>query len=612
MSYLKRISSEELERVTPRAYKKKKEVSIKLPLGEGDWALVIYQLALFLGVLLLLFRSFELQVVNGRKNFLLSLGNSVRSFTLRAERGVLYDRNGLVIVRNKPAFSIELNTRDCQKKCGEIVEEIAKYALVNKEYVYEQLLLGSKQIVVVSNLGRDELLEIEGKIHLLDGVSIQIDPIRDYTSAQSFAHLVGYIGEGDFGEKVGRYGLEQKYEKYLHGVAGSRLLKVDSTGSFLEEISVKKPIPGKSLFLTIDKRLQEVSFEVLKKAMLEKKATGGAVVATNPRNGGVLALVSFPSFDPSSFAVGMTKAEFAKLSENPTKPFFNRSISALYPPGSTFKMVTALSALEEGVISGTSLVECPSFIQVGSFVFRDWYSGGRGPIDVKRALQVSCDTFFYTVGGGFGDQKGVGIEKIAGVARKLGFAKKSGIDLDGESSGTVPDSSWKRSVKNEDWYLGDTYISSIGQGYILATPLQVNLMTAFFASRGKLYKPRIVSRIEDGESFLPELLYEYKGNFEYIDTIREGMKMAVTAGGTAYPLFDFEKRKGVVLGGKTGTAEFGNPVEFGGVGKTHAWFSVFGPFENANIVLTVLLEGGGSGSTDAAPVAKEILDEWFK
>lgn len=615
MSFLHKVQLEEIDKITPKKTRSRIPQEEKNSFYEGgNWAVVTPYLLFLSAFVILVSRTFYLQIVEGGKNEALSLGNSVRYSFERAERGVIFDRNNNVVARNSPGFSVELNTTACIKTCDDVIDKVSKLINVDRELVNEQMSKGYAQVTIASGLTRDDIIKVESNLNEFVGVSTQVDPLRDYISPESFAHLLGFVGSGEGPDRVGKAGVEETYDKYLHGTPGSKIIEINSSGTHFTQIAENPPVRGKNLYLYVDKNVQEVAYNALKEAVDAKKATGGAVIAQDPYTGGILALVSYPSFNPNAFSKGISNTEFSKIISDERKPFFNRAISATYPPGSTFKMVTSLAALEKGVIKNDSLVDCPSSISVGGSTFRDWYSGGRGPIDVKRALQVSCDTFFYAVGGGYGEQRGVGITEIANLSRKLGFGHKFGVDIEGETAGVFPDVSWKKEVLGEQWYLGDTYITAIGQGNILVTPLQLNSMVSFFATRGKIYKPKVVKLVEgEGQTF-PELFYEdtNSSTLSYLNTIREGMKMVVNAGGTAYPLFDFTQRHpGVELAGKTGTAEFGNPVEEGGA-KTHAWFVVFGPYERPNIVLTVFLEGGGGGSTDAAPVARKILDAWFK
>ncbi len=640
MKSLKHLGFEEISKITPI---KKSSQKSREPLSRGDfstisWRVLPLYLVLIFVVSSLVISAFFVQIIEGSRNLALSEKNSLRGSLLRAERGVIYDKDGEVVTRNRPGFSVELSTKECGSECSKVASEVSRIVSVDIEKVREQLGQRLPQITLALGLIRDEVIKVESRLGDLPGVSTQVDPVREYIGSESLAHIIGYIGEGKTSEKEGKLGVEKYYDFYLKGELGSRIIQVDSYGTNFTQVARKEPVPGKNITLYMDKELQEAAYKALKEVVLEpkisgtgnksenekseeedsdltsskrKKAKGGAVVAMDPNTGGILAMVSLPSFDPNLFAAGITQAQYKEILDNPNNPFFNRAISATYPPGSTFKMLTSLAALEEKVIGSNSLVNCPSSINVGAFVFRDWYAGGRGPIDVKRALQVSCDTFFYTVSGGYGGQKGMGIEALSRLAKEIGFGNRTGVDVDGESAGVFPDPDWKTNNLNEQWYLGDTYITSIGQGNILSTPMQIASYTSFFANRGKIYKPQIVKSIEGVKEFVPQVKVERVVDSGYMEAIIQGMHQAVTPGGTAWPLFDFATRHpGVELAGKTGTAEFGNAVE-GGSLKTHAWFTVFGPIEKPSIVVTVLLEEGGGGSDDAAPIAKKVLDQWF-
>jgi penicillin-binding protein 2 len=644
MKSLKHLGFEEISKITPIKQSSQKSHSSlsKADFSSVSWRVLPLYLLLIFAVSSLLISAFFVQIVEGSRNLALSEKNSLRGSFLRAERGVIYDKDGEVVARNRPGFSVELSTKECGDECAKVASEVSRIVHVDIDKIRKLIDEGAQQVTLSSGLTRDQVILVESKLGDLPGVSTQVDPVREYIGGESLAHIIGYIGEGQASEKEGKLGIEKSYDYYLKGELGSRIIQVDSSGTNFTQVAKKDPVPGKNITLYMDKELQEVAYKALKEAVVEykspedpsslekkddteneeeeinkadpkkKKAKGGAVIATDPNTGGILAMVSLPSFDPNLFAAGISEEDYKRILENPNNPFFNRAISATYPPGSTFKMLTSLAALNEGVITPSSEVNCPSAINVGTFVFRDWYSGGRGPINVSRALQVSCDTFYYTVGGGYGSQKGVGISEIAKLAKEFGFGEKTGVDVEGESGGVFPDPEWKENNIGEQWYLGDTYITSIGQGNILSTPIQINSYTAFFANRGKIYRPQIVKSIEGVREFNPQIKFEKVEKSEYIDAIIDGMHKAVTPGGTAWPLFDFSTRHpGIELAGKTGTAEFGNPVE-GGSLRTHAWFTAFGPIEKPSIVVTVLLEEGGGGSDDAAPIAKKVLDEWFK
>ncbi|MBI4091425.1 penicillin-binding protein 2, partial [candidate division WWE3 bacterium] len=548
MDYLERIQLEEFNKVKPKGYKKKfNGPNVALVIGTGEWRAVPYLILTIFLLVVLTSKAFVIQVIQGSENLALSEGNSIRYSMVRAERGVIYDRNGEVIARNNPGFSVELNTTECEDKCEKEIFEIAGLVTVDLEQIKTALKKRPSQVTLASGLTRDEIIKIESRLGKLAGVSTQVDPVRYYPFPEEFAHLLGYIGEGEDGDKMGFSGVEKQYDRQLRGVSGSRIIQVNSSGTYYTQIAEEPSSKGNNLQLYVDSKLQKASYAALKEAVEKSRAYGGAIIASDPNTGGVLAMASYPSFNSNLFATGISQGEYNKLAENPNKPFFNRPISATYPPGSTFKMLTALSALKSGVINKDSLVGCPGAIAVGSYIFRDWYPGGRGEIDLKRALQVSCDTYFYGISGGFGAQKGAGMEKMVEWARHLGLGKIWGIDLDGESAGFFPSPQWKLKERGEQWYLGDTYITAIGQGDILATPLQVNVFTSYFASRGKVYRPKAVKNVEGEAETKPEPVINDSSAAEHIDAVREGLKLALESGGTAWPFFDFgEKHKGIV------------------------------------------------------------------
>ncbi len=590
----------------------------------------------FIAAFVFLARAFVLQVIKGEENLALSEGNRIRAVNLQAERGIIYDRGGRVLAGNKPAFSVELNTEFCKKSlCEDVLEKIEKgQALlpeledfqrlsafgrpgpflasrlkIDEKYIQSMIKAGKTNIVVADNMTKSDILPLEPYLASLPAVTVSVNPVRDYMYKDSFAHLIGYVGYADtfYPAIEGKSGIEQYYNDEISGVSGSKIVQTDSAGKSFAVLSEVSPIPGKKVELYVDSDLQNRAYELLKKKVDEdENATGGAIVARDPRNGGILALVSYPSFDPQKLSTGrLSPVEFEGLKTDAGYPFFNRVISAAYPPASTFKLIVAAGVLADGVVDEFRQIFDRGFIRAGGLTFRNWKADGHGAVNLRRAIQISNDTYFYIVGGGYGDVSGLGIDRLSVWAKKFGFGSKTGIDLPGEVSGSMPDGS-------SQWYLGDTYITSIGQGDVLATPMQVNNVTSFFANRGFLFKPSVVKSVGGNEAET-EVLEQNVVDRRIVDIVREGMNMAVEAGGTAYPLFDFARRHGGLrLAGKTGTAEFGGKES----GATHAWFTVFGPYDEdekveATIALTIFLEGGGSGADDAAPIARELLDFWF-
>lgn len=563
--------------------------------------------------LIFITRAFTLQVLKGEKYETLSKSNNTRYAQIQAERGVIYSREGEVLVRNKPAFSIELNTMYCRQLniCESTLYEVEKIQNKSLPEAYLDLKNRKQVIVIEKGLTKEEVLPIESKLASFPGLVVSVQPLRDYRFPESFAHVLGYVGLDDTNLQpryVGKAGIEESYDERLRGIPGERVIQVDSSGESYKVIAEQNAFPGKNIHTYLNLDLQNKAYDLVKQKVLEGKAMAGVVVAQDPQTGGVIALVSYPTFDSSKLSYGMTAGEMDALLKAGNYPFFNRAISAVYPPGSTFKMVTASAALMEGVVTERTSVFDPGYIQVGSYIFRNWKAGGHGDVNLVRALQVSNDTYFYTVGGGHGDIGGLGIQKLSLWANKFGYGHLTGIDIEGELPGNIPDGTARA------WYLGDTYITAIGQGDTLSTPLQVNNVTTYFANGGTLFAPRIVESIDGVNLPKTNVIAKDLTDSKSYDLVREGMAAVAAPGGTAYPLFDFPiKHNGIALAAKTGTSEYTAPD---GTDKTHAWLTAFGPYSSsdydASIALTVFLEGGGAGSDDATPIARELMDLWFK
>ena len=479
----------------------------------------IFNFFLIFAFLSLWFRLFQLQIIHGAENRELADGNRIKMIKLPALRGVIYDRNGEILVRNTPE---------------------------GREYIYADIL----------------------------------------------AHVLGYIGEisaeeleetDQLGDIVGKMGIEKQYDQLLRGKDGGIIVETNVHGKIKREIKRQEPETGKNLTLTIDLGLQKKAFE-------EINGRKGAIIAVQPESGEILALVSSPSFNPN---------QIEKAINDPNQSMFNRVISGLYPPGSVFKIVTAIAGLEEEKINKSTLIEDTGEITITSpydgktFTYANWYYSRygkkEGMVNIVKAIKRSNDIYFYKLG------EWLGIANLVDWSKYFGLGSTFGIDLPGEAEGLVPTPKWKKEQKTESWYLGDTYITAIGQGNLQLTPLQVNQMSLVIASNGKFFRPHLS---QDFESICQELNIDQKN----IDLVKEGMKQACEEKGTAPIFADFEPK----VACKTGTAEFGDPQD-----QTHAWFSVFAPLENPKIVLTVLLEKAGEGSKEAAPAAKEILTYWF-
>ncbi|MBI2616533.1 penicillin-binding protein 2 [Candidatus Gottesmanbacteria bacterium] len=526
--------------------------------------------------LILFFRLIFLTLLEGHKFRGLSEGNRIREVKITAPRGIIYDRNNIPLVRNIPEFITS-----------------------SGEHFFETKPATASSIVRTS-------------------------VTRYYPFGEVTSHVLGYTGEitkeeleaekGNIrrlGDIVGKGGVEKSQDELLQGRSGKELIEVDALGDEIRTLGKIDPIPGKPLVLSIDSRLQKIAAETL-------EGKTGAVIATNPKSGEVLLLFSSPAYDPNAFISGN---QLDAIFQNPKTPLFNRAISGQYPPGSTFKIITALAALTYGVVDENTKIEDTGVLKVGEFSFGNWYFNQygktEGMVDIVKAIRRSNDIFFYKVG------EELGIEKLADFAKKMAMGSRLGIDIDGEEVGLMPDPSWVQKERGQPWYLGNTYHVAIGQGDILATPLQVNTWTNIVASSGKLCRPHTVKTDKGSCQDLgisPKVLA----------LIREGMKQACSPGGTGWPLFKFkvqsEKLKidgvnfletyesttsgkpvfEIPTACKTGTSEFGDPK-----GRTHAWFTVFAPVSDPEISVTVLVEAGGEGSNVAAPIAKRILEKWF-
>jgi penicillin-binding protein 2 len=538
-------------------------------------------------------RVFYLQAIRGEYYRYLSERNRIKTVTIHAPRGIIFDRNNIPLVYNVPGFR---KTTD------------GKTELLGKEKALELIAKGEK--------------------------GLEIDVLREYPYNQAMAHVLGFIGQISkeeltspkfldykMGDLIGKEGIEKEYEQELKGVNGKQLLEVNSVGEEIRKLGQTDPNPGQNIKLTIDEKLQTAAFEAL------KDVKRGAVVVSTPK-GEILAIVSKPSFDPNLFTMGESykkSSESASLSEilndSTNQPMLNRAISGVYPPGSTFKLVVAASGLEDKIIDENYQVEDTGVLRVGTFSFSNWFYTGYGRTDgslnIVGAIKRSNDIFFYKLA------EKIGVDTISKWAKKFELGKPLGINLPGEVGGTVPSLEWKKEAIGEQWYLGDTYNFGIGQGYLLTTPLQVNNWTQVVANGGTLYKPQMLL----GQK--PEVRSSKLLNEKTVDLIHEGMIGSCSPGGVAWPFFDFKVKNGalkidgknllevpissgsadmrqVVVACKTGTAEHG--------GKTtlpHAWITLFAPAYNPQIVVTVLVEESGEGSNIAAPIAKKILESYF-
>lgn len=569
----------------------------------------------------LLAQLLRLQIAQGSFNRDLAEGNRIRIREISAPRGLVYDSQGTILAKNKASFNLEVYPLDFPKKAEEKKEIYQKLAEITqipedeiKEKVTKKGFSTYDPIVLKENIDRDTAMILEYKTINLPGVVIAKKPIREYLSISGLGPVIGYVSkitDKDLKEhldykpsyEIGREGLESFYEKYLRGNPGILEVEVDSHGRQQRQLSMTNPSPGENLILSLEADLEAKMAQVLAEEVHATDSPGGVAIALNPQNGQILGLASYPTFDNNIFTSNNIDEEYSKLVNDPSKPMFNRAISGTYPSGSIIKPVIASAGLQEGIITENTTINDPGEIKVGNWTYPDWKI--HGLVDVRKALAVSCNVFFYAVAGGWDKIKGLGIEKLDNYLLKFGFQEKTGIDLPGEAQGNVPSPGWKEKNKKEMWYLGDTYHLGIGQGDFLITPLQMAMATAAVANGGELLRPQIVNKITDKDGQTVQDFQKDVKRANFIDSsnlqiVREGMRQAVTSG-SATRLDSLP----VPVGAKTGTAQFGSE------GKTHAWMTAFAPYNNPQIAVVVLIEEGGEGYATAGPVVYDILNWYF-
>ena len=567
----------------------------------------------------------------GRSDYFKNLAarNRTRSLPLFAQRGIIYDKNFKQLVFNVPSFNLLVSLPDLPEDSRDrtaVIKKAAEAAGLSEEDALNDIgsinLKFGSSAVVAENLEHEKLLEIQAVINELPGWRVEQNITRQYVDSFVYSHIFGYTGKltdsdiaknPDYSltEKIGKDGLEAFYENVLRGRPGQRFLEVDSLGRLKGEVAEQKAESGQGLLLSIDSRLQELLYNNLQATLQKMRLKKAAAVVLDPKNGGVLAMVSFPSFDNNLFSQNLSSRDYNSLLNDANRPLFNRAISGQYSPGSTVKPLIGSAALQEKIVTPFTKINAPGeLILVNqydpSIVYRfaDWKT--HGVIDIYSAIAQSSDVYFYTVGGGYGNIKGLGIEKLATYFKLFGFGADSGIDLPGENQGLVPGAQWKQQVKKENWYTGDTYHVAIGQGDLLVTPLQLAVAEAAILNGGKVMRPHVVDKIIDSDKNVisaiePKILWQNFIDQVNLDVIKKAMRQTVTEG-TARILNDLP----VAVGAKTGTAQVA------GDNNPNAWGVVFAPYDNPQMVIVVLVESAGEGSQVAMPVIKETLQEYCK
>ena len=616
------------------------EKKIEVPLSQK--VLSTFYIVFLILILTLFAKTFQLQLLNGEKLSALAEENKFIIYSIQATRGVIYDKDGNQLVFNKPSFDLACinaeKLRTCLKLnfdsslCPELktLEEVSLIIKRDIGELKEEIEKSELPTVIFSkNLDHQTLILLEAKIasNELPGFQIERNFVRDYKEGPSFAHLIGYIGEINAEELkadpenysifdyVGRTGLEKSYEEILRKNSGKLRLEKDALGNIISKEIIQLPGPGKSISLWLDSDLQKKIEEELGKVLKNVGAQKAAAVALSPKTGGVLSLVSLPSFDNNLFQKGADPQILQDLLEDPSelKPFFNRVIAGKYLIGSTIKPLIASAALEEKIISPQKKINCQGGIIIPNpwdpsspTIKKDWMT--HGWTDMKKAIAESCNVYFYTIGGGFENQEGLGPTKIKEYLELFNWDEKTGIDLSGEVKGFIPDKEWKKKTWGQGWWDGDTYNLSIGQGYLKITPLEVATGFASIANGGKLFQPQVVQKIVDKEKniieeFKPKVIRENFIDPKNLQIVREGMREAVTYGSSV-----ILNSLPVKAASKTGTAELG--CDSYGNCYYHNWVTVFAPYDDPQIVLTIVIEDVKGVQAAALPVAKEVL-EWY-
>ncbi len=564
-------------------------------------------------------RMAYLQLYKGDYYYRLSEGNRIRAVKILAPRGIIYDCNGEELVKNEPGFVVSL-LRTNEKPDMAVINKLAAIIEVPPEQILEKIKQNEdsyEPIRIKSNLSAAMVTKIEERSEDLPGILLEMQSIRKYVNNELAVHVLGYVGEVSeyeiskgqntdlkAGSIVGKSGLERYYDNYLRGTDGSYREEVDVAGRVVQTLDELPPKPGQGLVLTVDAKLQREAEKIvdehlkyLRSSGFAPKANAAAIVAIDPRNGAIKALVSRPGFNPNLFVNGISSKDWQTINDNPFDPMSNKVISGEYPPGSTFKIVTGSAALETGKVTPQEMI----FDSGKHWLIPMGNAEGEalGWLNFHKALAASDNVYFYEMG------NRVGIDVLKKYAAMFGFGKTTGIDLFGENEGIIASPEYKMKVFDEDWYLGDTFNAAIGQGFNLATPIQLAVMLSAVANNGDIYKPHLVDKIvNDDGSVVKEIKPEKVGRLpvsaETLELLQSALKAVAQEGGTAAQMANLS----VPVAGKTGTAE--NPH-----GKDHGLFVGYAPADNPNLVVVAVIDQGGFGSVSAAPIVQRIFEYVF-
>lgn len=561
------------------------------------------------GFVALLGQLWYLQVLEGGRMHELSEKNRIRIRPVAAPRGILFDRNGLALVDNRPAFTLSLIPHELEDR-DSVVARLSVLLKIPPGDLLDALDRvppdSIRPVRVRRNLSLEEVTKVEERKLELPGVIVEVEPERTYPTSTFAAHLLGYVREvsdeqmkqGRYrrGDMIGQSGLERLLDEYLRGRDGGERIEVDALGRPVQVMRREEPDPGAQVFTTVDRRIQEA---------VERTMAGraGAVVVMDPRNGDVLAMTSSPAFPLDRLTGNLDREEWVRLVRDPMTPLMNRALQGQYPPASIFKIIVAAAGLQEGSLTPMDRIYCNGEFHLGNWTFKDWKPGGHGHVDLHSAIAQSCDIFFYQAG------LKVGGDTMARYAQAFGLGAPTGIDLGGERFGLVP-LSGGRTRSRRPWQAGDTVNMSIGQGQLLVTPLQIARMISAVANGGVLWKPRLVQRVERADG---TLAYESSSKMtERVELspvvwtfLRHAMADVVKDGTGA-----LARVPGVDIAGKTGTAQTMAKSD-ASKGQDHAWFASFAPADDPQVVVVVLVERGGKGGQVAAPIARQIYEAIF-
>ncbi|MCB1868108.1 MAG: penicillin-binding protein 2 [Gammaproteobacteria bacterium] len=585
---------------------------------------LIAAMVVVLALFALLGRLVVLQVMNHQHFITLSQDNRVKVLPLPPTRGLILDRNGLILAQNLPTFSLEVIPERVKDLDWTLRELGAIVNITDSDHKrFEQLRSQRRRfdsIPIRVRLDKEEVARLSASRHRFPGVEIEAKLLRHYPLEDKTAHVVGYVGRINEKElqtidassysgtsHIGKTGVEKSYEEILHGKVGLQQVEVNALGRIIRVLHSEPPEPGKNLHLSLDAGLQQAAISAFGEET-------GAAVAIDPRNGSILALVSNPGFDPNLFVEGISAKDYDMLQQSETKPLFNRAIRGQYPPGSTVKPFIGLAGLETDTMTANQKNYCPGFFQLPghSHKYRDWRKGGHGGVDLEQAITQSCDVYFYALA------HQMGIDKLHRFLNRFGFGRLTGVDIAGERGGLLPSREWKKQTRKQPWYPGETLIMGIGQGYFLTTPLQLAHAAATLAARGMEHPPRVVQSISSdyssvAQSNIGEPRALQQNNAKNWSKVIESMTQVIEGPrGTARLL----KNDNYRIAGKTGTAqvfsvkqdEEYDEEKVAKKMRDHALFIAFAPVEDPRIAVAVIVENGGHGGSIAAPIAKRIMD----